>query len=103
MGKERVSVNIDSIDKTVKQLMEKCEIIEKSIKETKEKLDDSKSYFDTPAGDHFRKRVDDIFDQEILKLKNDFIPSIEVLNKIVSLYQEEIEAEKKIISAAKGN
>ncbi len=103
MNIDRVSINVKSIEDTVKLLLEKCDIIEKSIISTRDKLDESKSYFDTPAATYFRQKVDDLLDEEILKLKNDFRPSLDVLNKIISVYNDEITAEKKILNGLKEN
>lgn len=98
----RISVNLESIENTLKILNGESDELEQSLTSSKNNIDESKTYYDTPSGDYFREKVDEYSDKELLYLKNSLKPSIEALEEVLKLYREEIEIEAKMIKDMAG-
>ena len=98
----RVSVNLDSIENTLKIMTGERDELEQTLTSSKNDIDESKTYYDTPSGDYFREKVDEYSDKELLFLKNNLKTSIEVLEQVLELYKEELENEAKLIKDMSG-
>ena len=98
----RISVNLESIESTLKILNGESDELEQTLTSSKNNIDESKTYYDTPSGDYFREKVDEYSDKELLFLKNNLKTSIEVLEQVLELYKEELENEAKLIKDMSG-
>lgn len=97
MDKKHYAVETDNMKDVMKEMLSKIDEILQMLNTTDDKINETKKVFDTPAATHFRKRVNDYVEEQKLYIKNDIIPTIEVLNAISSMYESDMEEESKFL------
>ena len=95
--KKRISADTEDLKAKMKEMISKCEEIIEMLDKTKDKIEESKEYFDTPTSSYFRDKATSYIEQQKLVINNELIPSFEVLNVISKTYDDEFNAEKKML------
>ena len=73
----RVSADTEDLKIKMKEMVSKCEDIIDMLNKTREKIEESKSYFDTPTATYFRDKATTYIEEQILVMNNELIPSFE--------------------------
>ena len=67
MGKaKRVSADTEDLKIKMKEMVSKCEEIIDMLNKTRDKIEESKSYFDTPTATYFRDKATTYIDEQKL-------------------------------------
>lgn len=103
MTKRKVRVETENMKTVMKEMSSKIDEIEEMLKNTREKVEESKKIFDTPTATYFRQKVFDYIDEQKLFMNNDVRPLVEVLGTIANTYEEDFDEEAGVISNNKKN
>ncbi|MBQ9853875.1 MAG: hypothetical protein IJO57_02450 [Bacilli bacterium] len=93
MDEKHYVVETDNMKNVMRDMLSKIDEILQMLNTTDDRINETKKVFDTPAAEYFRKRVNDYIEEKKLYIKNDLIPSIEVLNSISLMYETDSEEE----------
>ena len=101
--KKKLFADTEDLKLKMKEMVSKCEEIIDMLNKTRDKIDESKSYFDTPTASVFRDKALFYIDEQRLLINKDLIPSFEILDKISAGYEEDFNNEKSLLGGKKKN
>lgn len=88
----KLNIDINSIDKTKKNMINKCNELIEMFNNYKKIVDDSKKIYDTDSGNLYRTIVEQYTNLIISFINNDFIPYVNSLDEIENIYREAYKA-----------